>query len=137
MRYMMIVTGPESFDVSGPPPAALFEEIERLEAEATKKGKMLSFGGLKPTSSGTRMRLTKGKLDTIDRPFTESKEVIGGFSIFNFESREEALEQGRGFMELHRRHWPKWEGQLEIRQMYEEEDDVQAAQIEGSRLASK
>jgi hypothetical protein len=94
---------------------------------------MVSFGGLKPTATGARIRSANGKLVTIDGPFTEAKEVIGGFTIFDLASREEALEEGRKFMELHRVHWPKWQGQVEIRQMYEAEDDVQAEQIEGSR----
>ena len=95
---------------------------------------MVSFGGLKPTSLGARMRLTNGKIITTHGPFTESKEVIGGFSILNVASKEEALAEARTFMELHRVHWPTWEGQIEIRPMYEEEDDVRAEQIEGSRL---
>src|SRR5438045_3686914 len=102
MRYMMIVKGSESFATSGPPPAALFEAIEKLSEEEAKSGRMVSFGGLHPTASGTRMRIRKGKLITTDGPFTESKEVIGGFSIFNFASKEEALDAGRKFMELHR-----------------------------------
>ena len=133
MRYMMIVTGSENLAVSGPPPAALFAEIDRLAEEGTKNGTLVSFGGLQPTSTGARIRVTNGKLITTDGPFTESKEVIGGFSIMNVASREEALAEGRKFMELHRVHWPKWQGELEIRLMYEAEDDVQAAQIEGSR----
>jgi len=134
MRYMMIVSGSENLAASGPPPAALIEAVERLGEEAAKKGSMVSFGGLKPTSSGARMRITNGKLITTDGPFTESKEVIGGFSIFNFASKEEALEEARRFTELHRVHWPNWEGEIEIREMYEEADDVGAAQIEASRL---
>jgi len=134
MRYMIIVTGSESFAESGPPPAALYEAIERLTEEAAKKGTMVSFGGLHPTSSGTRMRITKGKIVTTDGPFTESKEVIGGFTIINVASKEEALAEARTFMELHRVHWPTWQGQIEIRRMYEQEDDVQAMQVEGSRL---
>jgi hypothetical protein len=133
MRYMMIVSGNESFANSGPPPAALIEAIEKLGEEAARKGTMVSFGGLKPTSSGTRMRVVNGRIITTDGPFSESKEVIGGFSIFNLASREEALKEARTFMELHRLHWPAWEGQLEIREMYEAEDDVSATQIEGSR----
>ena len=105
-----------------------------LGEEAAKKGTMVSFGGLKPTSSGARMRITNGKVVTTDGPFTESKEVIGGFSIFNLASKEEALEEARKFTELHRVHWPKWEGEIEIRLMYEEEDDVRAVQVEASRL---
>jgi len=134
MRYMMIVTGSENFAAFGPPPAALMEAIERLTQESAESGKMLSFGGLLPTSTGARMRITNGKLVTTDGPFTESKEVIGGFLILNLASREEALEEGRKFMELHRVHWPNWEGELEIRLMYEEGDDVRATAIEGSRV---
>ena len=134
MRYMMIVSGSENLAASGPPPAALIEAVERLGEEAAKKGSMVSFGGLKPTSSGARMRITNGKVITTDGPFTESKEVIGGFSILNVASKEEALEEARRFTELHRVHWPKWEGEIEIREMYEEADDVGAAQIEASRL---
>jgi hypothetical protein len=134
MRYIFIVKGSENLAASGPPPAALMEAIEKGIEEATKSGKMVAFGGLHPTSSGARMRITKGQIVTTDGPFTESKEVIGGFSIYNLASKEEALEEARKFTELHRVHWPKWEGEIEIRQMYEEEDDVRAAQIEGSRL---
>lgn len=133
MRYMFIVKGSENLAESGPPPAALFEAIGRLTEEAVKEGKMVSFGGLKPTASGARVRLTNGKLVTTDGPFTESKEVIGGFTILNLGSREEALEEARNFMELHRVHWPKWRGEVELREMYEETDDVLAEQMEGSR----
>lgn len=134
MRYMMIVSGSENLAASGPPPAALVEAIEKLTEEAVRKGTMVSFGGLKPTWSGARVRIANGKIITTDGPFTESKEVIGGFSIFNLASREEALEEVRKFLELHRVHWPQWEGEIEIREMYEAEDDVRASQIEGSRL---
>ena len=134
MRFMTIVTGSENLAASGPPPAALGEAIEKHLEEAIQKGTMVSFGGLYPTASGARMRLVNGKIITTDGPFTESKEVIGGFSILNVASKEEALAEARKFMELHRVHWPSWQGEVEIRQMFEQEDDVQAAQIEGSRL---
>lgn len=137
MRYMMIVKGSESFAASGPPPAALVQAVGDLCDEATRQGKMVAFGGLKPTATGARMRAVGGKIVTTDGPFTESKEVIGGFTILNVASREEALEEGRKFMELHHAHWPTWEGELEIREMYEEEDDVRAQQIEGSRLVER
>ena len=137
MRYMMIVKGPEDLTAFGPPPVELVEAIGKLIEQDAKSGKLVSFGGLKPTSSGTRMRITKGKIITTDGPFTESKEVIGGFSIYNFASKEEALEEVRKFTELHVVHWPEWEGEVEVRQMYEEEDDVRAEQIEASRLLER
>jgi hypothetical protein len=137
MRYMTIVKGPENLAASGPPPASLMEAIDKLLEEATRNGTMVSFGGLQPTSTGARMRITNGKIITTDGPFTEAKEVIGGFSIFNFASKEEALAEARRFTELHLLHWPKWEGEIEIRLMYGEDDDVQAAQIEGSRVLER
>ena len=133
MRYMFIVSGPESFAESGPPPAALHEAVGTLIEEATREGKLISFGGLKPTSAGARVRIANGKVVTTDGPFAEAKEVVGGFSIYNFASKEEALDEVRKFMELHHAHWPKWQGQVELREMYEEEDDVRETQIEGSR----
>ncbi|HVZ47406.1 MAG TPA: YciI family protein [Gemmatimonadaceae bacterium] len=133
MRYMMIVKGPENLAAFGPPPAALVEAIGALIEEAVKKGTLVSFGGLKPTASGMRLRVTKGKIVTTDGPFTEAKEVIGGFSIYNFASKEEALDEIRRFTELHLTHWPAWEGEIEVRPMYEEADDVRATQIDASR----
>ena len=120
MRYMMIVKGDENFDRSGPPPQALMEAIGKLGEEAAKTGKMISMGGLRHTADGARIRLTNGKLTITDGPFTEAKEVIGGFSVMNLASKEEAIEEARKFMELHRLHWPQWNGETEIRAMYEE-----------------
>lgn len=134
MRYMVIVKGPENLAAFGPPPVELMEAIGKNIEEGMKKGTLISFGGLYPTSSGARMRIANGKITTTDGPFTEAKEVIGGFSILNVGSREEALEEVRQFSELHRIHWPKWEGEVEVRQMYEQEDDVRETQIEASRV---
>jgi hypothetical protein len=134
MRYMFIVSGSESFAESGPPPAELHEAVGTLIEEAMRQGKLVSFGGLKPTSTGARVRIANGKIITTDGPFTESKEVIGGFSIYTFASKQDALDEARRFMALHHAHWPTWQGQVELREMYEEEDDVRATQIEGSRV---
>ena len=120
MRYMMIVKGDENFAASGPPPMELMEAIGKLGEEAAKAGKMVSMGGLQPTSKGASVRLKGGKLITTDGPFTEAKEVIGGFTIMELASKEEAIEEARKFMELHRKLWPAWDGECEIRLMYEE-----------------
>ena len=133
MRYMFIVSGPESFAESGPPPAELHEAVGTLIEAAMREGKLVSFGGLKPTSAGARVRIANGKLVTTDGPFAEAKEVIGGFSIYNFASKEEALDDVQRFMALHHELLPNWQGQVELREMYEQEDDVRETQIEGSR----
>ena len=95
MRYMMIVKGDENLDRSGPPPQALFEAIGKLGEEAAKAGKMVSMGGLKRTADGARIRINNGKLTITDGPFTEAKEVIGGFWMIEVASRAEAIEWAR------------------------------------------
>lgn len=120
MRFMMIVHGPEDFGKAGPPPQELMDAIGKLGEDAAKAGKMVSMGGLLPTAKGARIRQRGGKLVTTDGPFTEAKEVVGGFTIMDLASKEEALEAARDFMELHVKYWPKWEGECEVRQMYEE-----------------
>jgi hypothetical protein len=116
----MIVRGDENLDRSGPPPMELMEAIGKLGEEAAKAGKMVTMGGLRHSSEGARVRLKGGKIITTDGPFTESKEVLGGFTIMNLASKEEAIEEAEKFMELHRKFWPEWEGESEIRLMYEE-----------------
>jgi hypothetical protein len=119
MRFMMLVKGKEN---SGPPPKALMEAIGQLAAEATKAGLMLQTGGLAPTAMSSRVRLAQGKVTTIDGPFTESKEVIGGFAVFEYPSKEEAVRSAVNFMELHKQHWPSWEGETEVRQIFGPEE---------------
>ena len=121
-RFMMMVKADENFRRSGPPPAELMDAIDKLGVEAMKNGKMVMMGGLKHSSQGATVRVTDGKLVTTDGPFAEAKEIIGGFSIMECGSKEEAVEEGRKFMELHRRLWPGWEGETEIRQMYDDGD---------------
>ncbi len=120
MKFMMIVKGDENFGAAGPPPQSLMEAIGKLGEEAAKAGKMVTMGGLRPTSKGASLRLTGGKLITKDGPFTEAKEMIGGFTIMELPSKEAAIEEARKFMELHRIHWPGWEGETEVREMYED-----------------
>ena len=120
MRYMMIVRGDENFATSGPPPMELMEAIGKLGEDAMKAGKMVSMGGLQHSGKGATVALKGGKLITTDGPFTEAKEVIGGFTIMDLASKEEAIAEAVKFMELHRKLWPKWDGVTEVRQMYEE-----------------
>jgi hypothetical protein len=115
MRFMVMVKGPEN---AGPPPQALMEAIARLGEEATKAGTLVETGGLLPTPMGTRVRLRKGALNVTDGPFTESKEVVGGYAVYEVGSKEEAVEATVRFMELHKKHWPGWEGEAEVRQIF-------------------
>ena len=119
MRFMTIVKSEEKF---GPPPQELIDAIEQLRQEGLKAGVFLDTGGLAPTASGSAVRLRGGQLTVTDGPFTESKEVVGGYAVFELKSQREAIEWSRRFMELHREHWPVWEGVTEIRQLFSPED---------------
>ncbi len=116
MKFMMIVKHPEN---QGPPPKALMDAIAKLAEEEATTGKMLGNGGLAPTAKGASVRLSGGKLTVTDGPFTEAKEVIGGYAQFELASKEEAVQSAVRFMELHRKHWPEFQGETEVRQMFE------------------
>ena len=113
MRFMMIV---KSVEKSGPPPKALMDAVAKLAEEATKAGEMIESGGLASSATGSRVRLSGGKLTVTDGPFTEAKEVFGGYAVFELKSKKEAVERAVGFMELHKQLWPEWEGETEVRQ---------------------
>jgi hypothetical protein len=115
MRFMMIVKHAEK---QGPPPKKLMDAIAKLAEEANHAGTMLGNGGLGPTALGARVRVSGGKVTVTDGPFAEAKEVIGGYAQFELKSKEEAVASAVRFMELHREHWPEWEGETEVRQMY-------------------
>jgi hypothetical protein len=119
MRFMMIV---KSAEKSGFPPKELMDAIGKLSEDANKAGTMLGSGGLGPTALGARVRLSGGQVTVIDGPFTEAKEVVGGYAQFELKSKEEAVKAAVRFMELHKQHWPGWEGETEVRQMFEPED---------------
>jgi hypothetical protein len=116
VKFMMIVKHPEN---QGPPPKALMDAIAKLAEEEATTGKMLGNGGLAPTAKGASVRLSGGKLTVTDGPFTEAKEVIGGYAQFELASKEEAVQSAVRFMELHRKHWPEFQGETEVRQMFE------------------
>ena len=118
MRFMSMVKANEA--KASPPPKALFDAINELVQEASKDGcVMVEAGGLLPTSSGMRVRLAGGKITVSDGPFTEAKEVIGGYAIFDAKSKAHMLKWTERFMTLHKIHMPGWEGECEVRQVPE------------------
>jgi hypothetical protein len=118
MRFMSIVKGP---DTDAPPSQELMDAIGKLAQEMVEKGVMLDMGGLLPTATGARIRLSGGKLTVTDGPFTEAKEVVGGYAIMKADSKTEAVEMGRRFMQLHADILGSGhQMELEIRQMFDE-----------------
>jgi hypothetical protein len=114
MRFLMLVKHGEN---QGPPPPEFLAAMAKLGEDAAKSGTMIASGGLVPISKSTRVRLARGQVTAIDGPYTEAKEVVGGFAMFELKSKEEAIEGAKNFMELHKKYWPGWEGETEIRQV--------------------
>jgi hypothetical protein len=114
MKFMAVVRSAEGV---GMPPPALMEGIANLGIEAAKAGVLVETGGLMPSSNGATVRLEDGELIVTDGPFAEAREVIGGYAIYNVSSKAEVLQWTRRFMELHKLHWPGWEGESEVRQI--------------------
>jgi hypothetical protein len=119
MRYMTFIKHTEDYR-NAQVPAKLYEEMSKFIEEMTKSGNFVSGGGLQPSSAGARVRLKGGKITVMDGPFTETKELVGGYAIIDAKTREEALSISRRFMELHLKHWPTFEGECELRPLEEE-----------------
>lgn len=116
MRFISMVKSNEA--KLAPPPKRFLDAMDELVQDAAKDGcVMISAEGLLPTAKAARVRLDGGKVTVTDGPFTEAKEVIGGFAMFETDSMEKMLEWTRRFIEMHKAHLPGWEGEAEIRQI--------------------
>jgi hypothetical protein len=117
MKFMMLVKADEKN--SGPPTPELLAGIDRLVQDVKRSGgELLETGGLLPSATGAKIRAGRGRLTVTDGPFTEGKELVGGYAIFRFDSKEQAIEQGTRFMQLHLDVLgPSYQGELEIRQL--------------------
>jgi hypothetical protein len=92
MRFMVLVPGSPESEAGEMPPTELLEAMTKYNEELVKAGVMLSGDGLRPTSHGARVRFEGSERTVIDGPFTESKEIVAGFWIWEVGSREEAIE---------------------------------------------
>ena len=111
MRFMSFITSAHS----GPPTPELLEAMHKLADREIKSGRMIDSGGFMPLAAGARVRIADGKLSVIDGPFVEAKEIIGGYAIFEFRNKEEAVASAVEFMQLHKDLMPGWEGTCEVR----------------------
>ena len=125
-KFMTMVKGAENH---GPPPPALFEAMDKLMKDAGKR--LVGVGGLLKSDKGARARLTKGRITMMDGPFTETKEVLGGFAIYDLASMEEAKEWTRRFLDLHIEHFPGFECEVEIREMMDQPPPTRTADSGG------
>jgi hypothetical protein len=112
---MFIIHSEDYRDVK--PPQGLMDAMEKFVGEGFKSGALIDTAGLQPTAKATRIRSKGGKLKVTDGPFSEAKEVVGGYAIVEAKTREDAMALATEFMELHRIHWPEFECVGEVRPM--------------------
>jgi len=112
MRFLSMVRVNENSGVV--PSPQLMADMGKLIEEMTREGVLIDTAGLRPTAQGARVRLRHGKLSTIDGPFAETKEVIGGFAILEAASMKEAIELTKRFLRVH---GDEWDVECEVRQM--------------------
>jgi len=117
MKVMVIVKATKNSEAGAMPSEQLLAEMGKYNEELVKAGIMLAGDGLHPSRSGKRIRFSAGKRTVVDGPFTETKELIAGFWIWQVKSKEEAIE------------WVKRcpnptgiEAEIEIRRIFEAED---------------
>jgi hypothetical protein len=96
------------------PSEQLMSDMGKLMEELTRTGQLISTAGLRPTSEGVRVRWRRGQLSTVDGPFTETKEVIGGYAILEAKSKAEAIELTQRFLRIH---GTEWDIECEVRQL--------------------
>jgi len=111
MRFMFIVKS----DHARPPTPELLEAMHKLADREIKAGRMIDNGGLMPLATGAQVSLAAGRLNVLDGPFVEAKEVIGGYAIFELRDKDEAIASAVEFMQLHKDFMPGWEGTCEVR----------------------
>jgi hypothetical protein len=106
----------------------LFAEMAAYHEELQKAGVLLDGNGLHPSSKGWRVKYSGGKRTVIDGPFTETKELIAGYTLIKVKSKEEAMEWVRRFPNPHLD-----DGEIEVRQLYELEDFGSSVPVERLR----
>jgi hypothetical protein len=112
----MVMYKPDETAQALPPSKECLDEMEKFMEDGRKSGVLIMTGGLHPINKGARVRLAKDTFTVTDGPFTEAKEVVAGFAILQFQSKEEAIESARDFLKV------AGDGECEIRQLVEPAD---------------
>jgi hypothetical protein len=112
MRFLSMIRIEEN--TGKVPSEKLMSDMGKLIEELNRTGQLISTAGLRPTSEGVRVRLRRGKMSVIDGPFTETKEVIGGYAILEAKSKDEAIALTQRFLKVH---GVDWDIECEVRQL--------------------
>ena len=113
MRFMFII---KSASAAAPSPA-MMEAMHAMALREVTAGRMIHDGGLMPRDAGAEVSVRKRKLAVSDGPFAETKEVIGGYAVFELPDMAAAIASASDFMALHQAHMPDWEGVCEVREV--------------------
>jgi hypothetical protein len=120
MRFMVMIKADGDYEAGRPPSQALTDALGKHTIEMMEAGVVLEVGGLLPSSRGARLRVAAGTVDVTDGPFSEAKELIGGFAIIKAESMDDAIRITRQFFQIHVDVLgPSYEGEAEIRLMFD------------------
>jgi hypothetical protein len=130
MRYMIIVKATKDTEAGAMPSEQMLATMQEFHEELAKAGVLLDATGLKPTSAGWRVRYDGDKRAIVDGPFTESKELIAGYTLIQVKSREEAIEWSRRFPNPV---GPGAKCEIEVRQLFELDDFEQSPAVEKFR----
>ena len=118
MLYMMMIKADAGYEAGTPPPPALVEAMGEFAREMSEAGILLAAGGLRPTRDATKIRYARGRHSVIDGPFSEAKEVVGGYAIVQLASRAEAVALAKRVCDIHAAHGVA-EFEMDIRPLYE------------------
>jgi hypothetical protein len=127
MRFLSIYKSPER---NAPPSQEEMAKMGKLVEEGMKAGWLLATEGCLPSALGARVRNSSGKLTVTDGPFTEAKEVVGGFAILQANSKAEAIQLAKDFLQV------VGEGECELRQLFGEGKESCAAVAAGAKSQS-
>jgi hypothetical protein len=102
----------------GEPPAEMFTAMDAVIKEIDASLTLVDTNGLQPSGvAGTRIVSTGGRSTVLDGPFTESRELVGGYAIVEVDTYQQAVDASRKIIEVHEKYWPGWEGEAEVRQI--------------------
>ncbi|MCI0460053.1 MAG: YciI family protein [Gemmataceae bacterium] len=116
MRVMGLLKADKESEAGAPPSKELMEKMGTFLEEITKAGVLLATDGLQPSAKGARVRLSGGKVTVTDGPFTESKELIASYALFEVKSMAEAIDWTTRFLKV------LGTGECELRPLFEASD---------------
>ena len=128
MRFMVLVKANEDSEAGVMPSEHMLAEMQKFNEELVKAGVMVGGDGLHPSSNAARIKFSGDERTVVDGPFTETKELIAGYTLIQVKTREEAMEWTRRFPDPH-----VHDGEIEVRQLYELEDLGPSPSIERFR----